>query len=1818
MTMTRKTTASVALSAMTLLVSGTLGSMEPLWAPPQVLPGRVLDSNEMRAVLGGTDLIIEEESDCEPCDCPNDAAVGKKMHISIARGTVFTDVSIAKIHADDGPTIDFSLHYDSGKADGSIGWRQTVLGRGWTHNYNLHLIARARTVFWSDEKGRMAGFTKRFDGAYTGSKGETRVLTRVDANTFVLDEVSGLRMTFTLFDPQPWPEAGELYQLTMTRDAQGRETVFDYNGQGLLATITDPYGRQVTLAYTASGRIATVASPDGVTQFDYQNTDDDLQRITDPLGNSFEYTYDNLDRMTTEKTKNGDIWTCVYNSAGRPQTLIDGDGNIMATVTNTTNWGIDRAYALQFDIARYIPNQTSVTDGCGNVTVYHHDQFGNTVKIVDPLGFERTFAYNDDLRLVQTTDEDGNNWFFQYNDRGNPTRAEDPLGNVSVMTYTHATVANLLTSQTEPDSDFWRFEYDAFGNIVTEIDPIVESPTDAVITHAYTYFPASPPGRMQTELDTDRNGNSTLLEFNPDGTLWRETIDPGGLDIVTEFDYDGAGRVVRQTVYRGPALTDPVVTEFAFDAMGRLVQSVRDPGGLAITTTHEYDGSGNETRTINPRGVVTEFEYDARERLVRQVFDSDGLALVSELGYDDCDNIISEIDPNGNLTTSNYDARNQLVFEIDPEEYWTEFEYDGRGNQTRFSRSINPGGAPSRTVVNEYDALSRRVREIQDPDGLFLVTQFDYSTAAGCGCQGTPGDSLVHKITDAEGKVTYFYYDALDRFITRVDKVGDTADNEGDANDSITRYEYDLMSNPVRITLENSPGLDLVGEYTYDAADRRIVEVGGPGGSNLTTRFTFNGSNNLIEQVTDVGNVITDVYDGANRLIMESDSIGTMSTFTYDANSNILSQADGLGNTWRSVYDAADRVVVVCDPMVELPTDKCTTIEYDANSNLIRSVDREGTVTEHTYDRLDRLISTTTDPGGLSITVQSTFDGSGNTTSMTDDNGNTTAFEYDAVDRETREIGADGTDVSFTYDQVGNRRTRTDQMDNTTTYTYDDLHRLVMRDYQQESPVDRADVFSYDRLDQLLTADNEHSHIGRVYDDIGRTISSTQTDLPQTYTYTVGYAYSEFPSTRTVTYPGGKVVVEGFDARDGLIEVSQDGSPTANYTYDVADRLLTKAFGNGTEARYQHNENNWVTELRHLAPDGVTTFAGFARDFDAMGNPLNARNLQEAIAFDNARPVTHSESYVYDRAYRLVDFKRGQWTGGTVPDPRRHRTWQIDGVHNWTSFSINDLDTGENADYCNSVNQVNEYDDFSTDGPPAIPDDDGLADDFMVSPCLSLTPLDLTNDGTVDDADVMELLRAMASGDPRADMNGDGFADVMDIMVTVTQISRGALSPRILTGFNRRHDKNGNLVDDGTREFFYDYDDRPVELASLRGADRLTMVIDKGTGDILGEYWYDAFGRRIRKRVDGVSSVYVNTYSWRAIEEYEDGVMARDFVYGGWIDEALTMDDDLGNRFYYQTNTIGSVITVTDEVGMPVERYAYDAYGEASFFDASGISIAESGIGNPYLFAGRRLDSRTGWYYFRTRFYDPIAGRFTVRDSIGIWGDASNTGNGYAYVGGNPNTFTDPLGLREQRGRGPRSPTQQRGRGPQSPTQTTGSGPTSPTQRSGESPSARRDRNHARQVAEANARNARTAAAKAARSQRIADKNAAKLAKKVADAQKAADDAAAEADKAQGNLDKLQKALDDATKNVKDLKDKKCPKDKLKKAKEELEKAKKALKDGKKKKKEADKDAKKKKKEAARRKKAADLANKVAKQMRDYINGVRDRARQQRNDSNNR
>ena len=80
-----------------------------------------------------------------------------------------------------------------------------------------------------------------------------------------------------------------------------------------------------------------------------------------------------------------------------------------------------------------------------------------------------------------------------------------------------------------------------------------------------------------------------------------------------------------------------------------------------------------------------------------------------------------------------------------------------------------------------------------------------------------------------------------------------------------------------------------------------------------------------------------------------------------------------------------------------------------------------------------------------------------------------------------------------------------------------------------------------------------------------------------------------------------------------------------------------------------------------------------------------------------------------------------------------------------------------------------------------------------------------------------------------------------------------------------------------------------------------------------------------------------------------------------------------------------STTALTDSSATIKERYAYDAYGGLSIFDASGTARTSTAEGNRYTYTGREWDEELGLYHYRARLYDAITGRFCSRDPIGIW-----------------------------------------------------------------------------------------------------------------------------------------------------------------------------------------------------------------------------------------
>jgi RHS repeat-associated protein len=171
---------------------------------------------------------------------------------------------------------------------------------------------------------------------------------------------------------------------------------------------------------------------------------------------------------------------------------------------------------------------------------------------------------------------------------------------------------------------------------------------------------------------------------------------------------------------------------------------------------------------------------------------------------------------------------------------------------------------------------------------------------------------------------------------------------------------------------------------------------------------------------------------------------------------------------------------------------------------------------------------------------------------------------------------------------------------------------------------------------------------------------------------------------------------------------------------------------------------------------------------------------------------------------------------------------------------------------------------------------------------------------------------------------------------------------------------------------------------------------------------YDAFGNRVSKTVNGVTTKYlveddVNpTGLPQVLEETVNGVVQRTYTYGLQRISETQMLNGAWTTSFYGYDGAGSVRELTDTTGKVTDEYEYDAYGNS--FTKQGTTP------NNYLYRGEQYDSDLGLYYLRARYYNPMTGRFPSRDPED--GNASDpkTLHKYLYASGDPVNRVDPLG----------------------------------------------------------------------------------------------------------------------------------------------------------------------------------------------------------------
>jgi RHS repeat-associated protein len=280
----------------------------------------------------------------------------------------------------------------------------------------------------------------------------------------------------------------------------------------------------------------------------------------------------------------------------------------------------------------------------------------------------------------------------------------------------------------------------------------------------------------------------------------------------------------------------------------------------------------------------------------------------------------------------------------------------------------------------------------------------------------------------------------------------------------------------------------------------------------------------------------------------------------------------------------------------------------------------------------------------------------------------TTRYAYDEINRLAQETYPDhdlGKDSrEFTYDKASNLIQRIDQKNAATQYDYDDLHRLIQRDYA----ADPDDSFAYDTGGRMISALRNGWLATYSYDSANRVLSATQNGQ------TVGYAYDIPNRKRTLAYPSGKLVVEQRDLRERLDTLN--AGVIADYAYDLGNRATARVYGNGAQAAYSYNANNWITQLVHTQSD-TTLIAGFAHDYDQEGNKRFEEKQHDAA---------RSEAYGYDDIHRLIDYKVGTLIGASVSVPGTQTQYDLDKLGNWDS-KTKDLGSPETRQH-NAVNEI--------------------------------------------------------------------------------------------------------------------------------------------------------------------------------------------------------------------------------------------------------------------------------------------------------------------------------------------------------------------------------------------------------------------------------------------------------------------------------------------------------------------------------------------------
>ncbi len=867
------------------------------------------------------------------------------MPVDVASGAVelaFDDVAIqGKV----------TLLWDRRYSTALLGRPAMPFGEGWTNRYSAELTRVADGFEFRTPHGvvetmnDVSGFVERGGRA---------------ANLGAFLEVFKVRGRYIV---QHWdPDAGEVWRYCFEGAPLGRpsrlRTLEDVTGQaldlvwdarGLLAAVNQPAERRVLrLIYTPFDLVESVVleAANGERHMLMRYEYDAARRLAaayDAAGNADRYEYDADGRILREIVKDGGIFSYRYDSTGR--------------CVRTS--GLDR-----YDEKRLCflaPSRTTtVTDSYDKTYLFQYLSTGQVVREVDPIGGEKTTAYDDLGRIVAQTDANGASTHLAYDQSGNRVSITDALGNAHTFEYTED---HLMVSMIDPLQQVWRRAYDSRNRLVETSDPL---------------------------------GNRWLFAYDEEGNV-AEVTNPLGN---RKQQRHARGFLTSVTDWTGHE------TRVGLDVFGRVLETI---GPLGDSTRIRYDPLGNNTEMILPDGSLQRATYDVASNLTSF---SDGSGFTTTFRYGPCGRVLERIDPLGQrvryvwgsepgrleqvvnerneVHSFVYDAAGRIIEERLFDGATRLFEYDVDGHAIAYTN------ANGDRITMERDAL-HRVVAANVPDAGLITYRFDAAGRLSAARNAFADvsfdrDPLGRILRESQGDHWIASrYDAIGNILRTTTSLGHTVEYVVDGNGYVSKLttldnqSLEFARDPHnRTTRMHMPGSVVMDQF-YDGRGRPIdqrvrVEPGFGTGRSISTedslvarRYQYDGRSSVTSIIDDRWGRVDFAYDPAERLIRAARERAPSETFAYDATGNIAHTqtvdeavvdeelVHGAGDrllrkgTTRYEYDNEGRRIAKIEA-ADSAEPRTWRYEWDALDHL-RTVTRpNGTVWQYNYDALGRRV----------------------------------------------------------------------------------------------------------------------------------------------------------------------------------------------------------------------------------------------------------------------------------------------------------------------------------------------------------------------------------------------------------------------------------------------------------------------------------------------------------------------------------------------------------------------------------------------------------------------------------------------------------------------------------------------------------------------------------------------------------------------------------------------------------------------------------------------------------------------------------------------